>query len=250
MDSITEVLEARDVEEQGRVDEQVQLCAWKHGESAACGKKPIIEKDAPSQMLAAQFAAFPYLLPKAKQQAGLLAQSFRCTDEKVGSSKSLSKLCKREVPMALRQGMVTRFKAWMVCIYTFHLHMCASISTGSGLHLSNKAGSLPVGQCQTCHGRTRSSMYLISISRLAYRTLMPRGGFRSQSRRAKVQNRKTLSQRPPHYYRCRYRSFHFALCSVLRLSLPKSCIISTYIGSFDNTESAGVSPSIALILTS
>jgi hypothetical protein len=112
----------------------VKLCSWKHGESAACGEKPSIKKEKPFQMLAAQFAAFPCLLPKAKQQAGLFAQTFSCTDAKVGSSKSLRKLCKREVPIALRQSMVTSFKSWMVCIYTFHLQMCALFSAGSGLH--------------------------------------------------------------------------------------------------------------------
>jgi hypothetical protein len=83
----------------------------------------MIEKKYPEHLLTAAFAAFPNMLPKSKQQAGLFAQTFRVSDEKVGSSKALSKLCKREVPIALQQGMVARFKSWMVCIYIFHLQM-------------------------------------------------------------------------------------------------------------------------------
>jgi hypothetical protein len=117
-------------------DEGIQLCFWKHGQSASCGMRPLIEKEYPEQLLAAAYAAFPNMLPKSKQQAGLFAQTFRCTDDKVGSSKALSKLCKREVPIALQQGIVARFKSWMVCIFIFHLQMCILFSTDSGLQYS------------------------------------------------------------------------------------------------------------------
>jgi hypothetical protein len=88
-------------QERGMDVEGEQLCSWKHGQSASSGKRPAVEKVQPEQLLAAMFAAFPNMQPKMLLQAGLSAQSFGCTDDKVGSSKALSKLTKRELPVKL-----------------------------------------------------------------------------------------------------------------------------------------------------
>jgi hypothetical protein len=94
----------------------------------------MIEKENPEQLMKAYYAAFPNMLPKSRQQADLFAQTFTCTDEQAGSCKALRKLCKREVPIALQQGMTARFKSWMVCIYMSLYQMCAVILTDSLQH--------------------------------------------------------------------------------------------------------------------
>jgi hypothetical protein len=177
-------------------DGGMQLCCWKHGQSASCGKRPMIEKENPEQVLAAFLAAFPNMLPKSKQQAGLFAHTFRCTDEKVGSCKALSKLCKREAPITLQQGMVARFKSWMVCIYGSLFQMCALFSTDSQQH---SAGQAHCWINSASPGKVEHALpcAFVRFLYVVYRRVVPRGRWRSQ-----MQSRGTLPQHQPHHHRC------------------------------------------------